>query len=548
MADSTTFSSSGEEAITRELNVKSTKRAINPSTLEERTRVDELYEVEWTASEIARGDYKQASGPKIYMLILIALQFPDELLNISVPIYQSLKQRLAPDVGLYVLADTSYGSCCVDEVAAQHINADVIIHYGYSCLSRPSRIPVFYVFSKAPLDTRDAVDSLLKLASENNPTDEAQRLILIPDVTYAHAAGHAFTATDYDFPHCIDELCSTLQESPLLPSDSQVFYDSVPKNAHPASKASQGINHDPPPQSHRRYTLPPDISVSSCIIVYVGPESLGLTNLLMTHPVNVVISYDPTLQPPTARIESARTNRLLMRRYAVVQQARDADVIGILVGTLGVASYLPLLSHIRNLLRRHQKKSYTLSVGKLSPAKLANFAEIECFVMVACPENSVIDAKEFLRPIVTPFELSLALSAEPAWPGDYILDFERVIEHQARSHPNDVSDGHEHDQDRPIFSLVTGKYRHAKRYGEGTPIFSNHKNPRSTSNPSAIILRNTDNALTSISNSAGADFLQERTFRGLEQRLGQDVPSALEKGRSGVARGYQDDHLEEMAH
>jgi diphthamide biosynthesis protein 2 len=37
-----------------------------------------------------------------------------------------------------------------------------------------------------------------------------------------------------------------------------------------------------------------------------------------------------------ARLESGRTNRLLMRRYAVVQKARDADVFGILVGTLGV--------------------------------------------------------------------------------------------------------------------------------------------------------------------------------------------------------------------
>ena len=51
------------------------------------------------------------------------------------------------------------------------------------------------------------------------------------------------------------------------------------------------------------------------------------------------------------------------------------------------------MSHIRSLLKRAQKKSYTISVGKLNPAKLANFLEIECFVIVACPENSVIEAK-----------------------------------------------------------------------------------------------------------------------------------------------------------
>ena len=84
---------------------------------------------------------------------------------------------------------------------------------------------------------------------------------------------------------------------------------------------------------------------------YIGKESLALTNLLMTSSLsNVgilltplillssfvfqVYSYNPTSQ--TAQLESTRTNRLLMRRYAIVQKARDADVFGILVGTLGV--------------------------------------------------------------------------------------------------------------------------------------------------------------------------------------------------------------------
>jgi len=57
------------------------------------------------------------------------------------------------------------------------------------------------------------------------------------------------------------------------------------------------------------------------------------------------------------------------------------------------ASYLSLIAHLRQVLARARKKAYTISVGKLNPAKLANFAEIECFVLVACPENSLVDAK-----------------------------------------------------------------------------------------------------------------------------------------------------------
>lgn len=52
-----------------------------------------------------------------------------------------------------------------------------------------------------------------------------------------------------------------------------------------------------------------------------------------------------------------------------------------------------MISHLRKMLAKAHKKSYTISVGKLNPAKLANFLEIECFVLVACLENSVIEAK-----------------------------------------------------------------------------------------------------------------------------------------------------------
>ena len=37
-----------------------------------------------------------------------------------------------------ILGDTSYGECCVDEVAAEHIGADGLIHFGNACLT-PTR-------------------------------------------------------------------------------------------------------------------------------------------------------------------------------------------------------------------------------------------------------------------------------------------------------------------------------------------------------------------------------------------------------------------------
>lgn len=77
----------------------------------------------------------------------------------------------------------------------------------------------------------------------------------------------------------------------------------------------------------------------------------------------------------------------------------------------------------------------------------------------------------------------------------------------------------------------------------------------------AVILRNQDNSLTKLADSAAGthfylkfyrspltrlsgQFLQQRSYQGLEVRLGEDAPSILEQGRSGIARGYQDDHLQ----
>lgn len=225
-----------------------------------------------------------------------------------------------------------------------------------------------------------------------------------------------------------------------------------------------------------------------------------------------------------------------MRRFAMVQRARDADVFGILVGTLGVTSYLSLIAHVRKLLARAQKKSYTISVGKLNPAKLANFMEIECFILIACPENSVIDAKEFLRPIITPFELEVALQAEGTWSGRYVLDFEKLLASDSENDLGSATEDSGGDPDEPTFSLVTGKYRQAKRYGTGD------RKASIEGTSAALTLRNQDGALTKLADSAAALFLHSRSYQGLEAKIGEDSPSVLEQGRSGIARGYSDDH------
>ena len=335
-----------------------------------------------------------------------------------------------------------------------------------------------------------------KALKDREPSTET-RIILRHDVSYTYCISNdapplynrKLTYGIVPVADVLEKLKSTL-DMPIIYSEVSLRLD--PPSAKTETDGIKGVN------------VPEEHSTENTIILYVGGESLGLTNLLMTHstsevtntPPNTTIlktndnfptqihSYNPTNR--THRLESSRTNKFLMRRYAVVQRARDADIFGILIGTLGVASYLPLISHIRKILSKGRKKSYTISVGKLNPAKLANFAEVECFVLVACPENSLIDTKvcpplcysmngrmiligfqDFYRPIITPYELEIALQAESSWTGRYVLDFEELLAHSRESngradHPNDSE---EEDPDQPIFSTITGKYRQRKQYG-----------------------------------------------------------------------------------
>lgn len=69
-----------------------------------------------------------------------------------------------------------------------------------------------------------------------------------------------------------------------------------------------------------------------------------------------------------------------MRRRFLVEKAKDARTIGILIGTLGVQNYLQVIGHLRQLIRKAGRKSYTLAVGKLNVAKLANFQEVICIL------------------------------------------------------------------------------------------------------------------------------------------------------------------------
>ncbi|KAJ3416541.1 Diphthamide biosynthesis protein 2 [Chytridiales sp. JEL 0842] len=470
------------------------------------------FEIERTVEVIRKGSFKR-----------VALQFPDELLQDSADVALLLTQKAnsavlqsnsldsnssdstsssdsgssdssdssRERVSFYILADTTYGSCCVDEVAAMHVQADLVVHYGRTCLSRTSRIPVLYVFGNHSIDTAHAASTLAPLIRDTTtePLSSPPAILVMCDTMYYHA--------------------------------SSAVADSF---------RSLGFTH----------------VVTSTIDVQVG-----VTRGLTAKKENQTESKDFfTYNPETkhAREESASVNRMLMRRYAMVQKAKDADVVGIVVGTLGVVSYLTLINHLKSLILARGKKPYLLAVGKPNPPKLANFLEIDVFVLVACPENTLLDSKEFLRPIVTPFELELALVKGKAWTGAYETDLgllaprigkeaQEELERQAAAAGTLGGSDDDEDDDEPHFSLSTGGYKKSKKYASFNPTST----ISSSSANGTVSIRTPSGALSTFTvSSASAEYLNaERSYKGLEVRLGEEPEGGeVKEGRRGVASGY----------
>ncbi|CAK7274152.1 Diphthamide biosynthesis protein 2 [Sporothrix epigloea] len=502
-----------------------------------------VYEVARTAQEIRAGQRK-----------CVALQFPDSMLGDSPRIVQLLRAELAstatvPTDGssttnekIYILADTSYSACCVDEVAAEHADADVVVHYGRSCLSPTSRLPVIYIFTQHGLDVNDVVQSFAReldtIASDDGAA-YTQKVLIMADVTYQQ---HVATVTDQLRGRGYKNVLATkVVHRPL---------GSIPNRT---IVGADGADLDDESIDLHEYTV---------FHIAHPPKSLLLA---LAARVKSLYIYS-TSEDSAGELLAPRTMGLLGRRYAKVLTLATAGVIGILVNTLSVKNYLKAVDAIRKRIADAGKKSYLIVVGKLNPVKLANFAEIEGWVVVGCWESSLVeDDAGFYQPVVTPFELEMALMSDDTriwghkwWGGlEALTDApaeqgasSETTEEQQADKTEEMSD--EEDSEVPQFDLRTGRLvttsrpmRHRGPHkkltnGNGTAAGAL---PNETLN-GALALRAKAGELATIKGvvSPGAEFLKsQRTWQGLGTEFdNEDVfaSTAVEEGRSGIARGY----------
>lgn len=234
--------------------------------------------------------------------------------------------------------------------------------------------------------------------------------------------------------------------------------------------------------------------------------------------------YDPKSTNKLRPIVGPQATNWMRRRNFYVEKCKDAQSIGIVVGTLATAGYLDVVKHIQTLARKRGIRTYLISVGKVNPAKLGNFIDIDCFVFIGCPENNIYTSRDFFKPLLSPFEAELALNS--AWhekyPDFYSVDFKEILpngQHYQEANDNNLES--EFD-----VSLVSGKTRRLKVTDEehnGAPTNSE---------------RSLERKCNQLMDTNSSHSFLERSWTGLDPSLGQQEPVKIVKGRAGIPLEY----------
>lgn len=520
--------------------------------LQNRTPEQEIhvkYEIQRTLDEIHRHWWRR-----------VALQFPDDMLPDSARVFQHLARGLQnagsvrgeddeertgaatghvelaaasaeSSVKLTILADTSYGSCCVDEIAAEHVEAEAVIHYGRACLSPTARLPVVHIFTKQALDCEKVA-----LSFQEAFPDKATKIILTADVPFAHHV--------------------------------QPIYGDLLGKGYERIFAAE-VMHDPSSPIPNR-SVPGEARVSTDNLkhwhlfhISDPPSSLLLTLSSRLSEIRIYPTDGRDQEGSIVRALTADTSLILRRRYGLVTSLATVTTWGILINTLSVKNYLHIVDHVKSQITAAGKKSYLFVVGKLNAAKVANFSEIGGWVVIGCWESSLVNTKEFYKPVITPFELELALRRddERIWTGKWSADFQRILDANESTEPSSVEstipeernesyDGDDVDEESapPAFDLRTGRYvsqSQPMRAGSTSALESLDSDNRQK--PSALARRGFGDVLAIDGiPSPAAQFLQSgRTWTGLgsDFEIGYEDEAATEggvvqEGRSGIARGY----------
>lgn len=261
----------------------------------------------------------------------------------------------------------TYGACCVDDFTAKALGADLLVHYGHSCLipiDQTSGIKVLYIFVDIKIDTMHFIESV-KL---NFPSTKRLAFVgTIQFVSTMHAAAKELREAGYEI--------DVPQSKPLSPGE--ILGCTAPR------------------------------LFNNTTLIYLGDGRFHLEAAMIANPTLEAFKYDPYEK----KFTEEQYDHLEMRknRKQAIDQAKNAHKIGLILGTLGRQGSSKVMNYIEERIAFHNRESSLILLSEIFPAKLELFKDIDAFVQIACPRLSIDWGTAFSKPVLTPYELSVVL-------------------------------------------------------------------------------------------------------------------------------------------
>lgn len=367
----------------------------------------------------------------------------------------------------FVLGDVTFGACCVDDLAAQALGADVLIHYGHSCLVPVDNtvVPCLYVFVDIKIDVDRLISTVnlnlkQRLVFEEKEEEPIKKdLLFIEQDFVSHEEKPAQTLFSHEYKSTKDLVfdgekptkdfvCD--EEKPrkdsLVPDEKKPTKDNLVNDEKKPARTlvlagtiqfGTAIRAAKPEleKSGFRVLVPqskplsagevlgctaPSIPMGSfddpdeVVLVFVADGRFHLEALMIANPKIKAFRYDPYIG--SLFLEEYDHKGMKETRRNAILKAREAKNWGIVLGTLGRQGNPRILDRLEKKMRAKGLDWTIVLMSEISPARVSLFGDsVDAWIQIACPRLSIDWGDAFVKPLLTPFEAEIALGDIPGW-------------------------------------------------------------------------------------------------------------------------------------
>ncbi|MBS3777772.1 MAG: diphthamide biosynthesis enzyme Dph2 [Candidatus Thermoplasmatota archaeon] len=315
----------------------------------------------------------------------VFVQLPEGLQQYAIEIKDWFEKTY--EIIIVLDALPNYGACDLpSEQILQQLEVHAVIQIGH--LPIPSMnvdqftIPIFFVNAKSTLSVSSVVNkSISKLSGTH--------------IGLISTAQHL---------HQIDEIKDLLEKNSFSvvigTGDNRLFFPGQ----------VLGCN----------FTTATSIADEIDSFLFVGTGFFHPLGLLLATDKPVVIADPYTNQVIDSASLKEKKQQLLRQRYGAIAFAKQAKIIGVLLGLKPGQMRNDYALKLHELIQNAGKQCLLLATDIVTPNLVDRFPHIDVFVSTACPRIAIDDYTSFKKPILTPIELEVALQQKD-W-DEYVFD------------------------------------------------------------------------------------------------------------------------------